>query len=842
MDNLITNNVIAFPKWCQTVGCDAAALRSSQHPASAADAGVNSSFTFTHNIVLLGNASTTFHHTTQVLGLNNMTFANNTYWNAGQQNTSALRFGPNQTPLTFAAWQTRGKDNGSIVADPMFLNASGLDFSHLHPASPALALGFTPIDTSNVGPRPLPASPTPSLAASPTATSTSTANGTASVRPSASPSVPSTHSPSVSAAAFSPSAVAATVSQPPAATSAASSKTAAASPSPLSTVSASASATVVASASPTANSSPANCSRSRTCAGHGTCTARNDVAPCVCDVGYTDAGCSRCSVGFIPGGTAGYCTVAASDQAADVAVAATLRLAVNLNVTGATGSATRAAFAANLLTDLTACLRVDATRVNVTALQASDVYVDVMVALLPPSTAGGSPVILSAPTLATRLAGLVADRASALYAADRAVSRLIDVNAAPLSFVAYVPAPAALAHSVQLSAALALSWSVRDGTLTARLSYAGSNGPAWFVFGLTAQPGSMVASDVVVFEPGRAAAGSDTDGVNQYVITGQSAAGLVAVPLASQQLYAVSVTRGADSAVTVQLSRSRAAGSYVGAQAIPASGSVAVVFAVGPAGQGLLAGPPSIADAGSGMLDLSRGAFSPTGSTADNFSLNVRCRGTWRDHVLCVGRAGAGWRAGSAVCEALEGSQHRQLVHVACDTPHAAGHGDLSVTMWPCIGCSASGADSRTALLRGSSRAGVDRGAAGPPATLLRRGLEAVARAGGWHYSVVETPRNRVVRRPSSHRLCDPLSCGCGCVSWPPSRRGPFGAARRLRRPAGCGRRQRAVEKAVTTTAEAQRSAKDGCRPRVENGSSPVTFLHPCPRVEGCRSWPGCLW
>jgi hypothetical protein len=216
------------------------------------------------------------------------------------------------------------------------------------------------------------------------------------------------------------------------------------------------------------------------------------------------------------------------------------------------------------------------------------------------------------------------------------VSRLIDANAAPLSFFTYVPALVALAHSVQLSAALALSWSVVDGTLTARLSYAGSNGPTWFLFGLTTPAGSIAGSDVVVFEPGRAAAGSDNDGVNQYVIAGQSAAGLVAVPLASQQLYAVSVSRGAGGVATVQLSRSRAAGSYAGAQAIPASGPVAVVFAVGPAGQGLLAGPPSLTDAGSGLLDLSTGAFTAASSTAGSVSRSTLVVGAHGVIMFCA--------------------------------------------------------------------------------------------------------------------------------------------------------------------------------------------------------------
>ena len=47
--------------------------------------------------------------------------------------------------------QKYGMDHGSIAADPLFIDADNYDFT-LDPASPALALGFVPIDISDVGP------------------------------------------------------------------------------------------------------------------------------------------------------------------------------------------------------------------------------------------------------------------------------------------------------------------------------------------------------------------------------------------------------------------------------------------------------------------------------------------------------------------------------------------------------------------------------------------------------------------------------------------------------------------------------------------------------------------
>ncbi|MFC1739715.1 right-handed parallel beta-helix repeat-containing protein [Planctomycetota bacterium] len=51
---------------------------------------------------------------------------------------------------TFEDWQKRGFDTHSIVADPLFTDPENDDYS-LRPESPALKLGFKPIDLSRVG-------------------------------------------------------------------------------------------------------------------------------------------------------------------------------------------------------------------------------------------------------------------------------------------------------------------------------------------------------------------------------------------------------------------------------------------------------------------------------------------------------------------------------------------------------------------------------------------------------------------------------------------------------------------------------------------------------------------
>lgn len=105
------------------------------------------------NIVLLNNANSTLFFTTMAEGFKNMSLDSNVYWSTAVP-PGSLQFPPTQGPVNWATWQAEGKDGHSLLADPQFVDADGFDFSHLQPSSPALALGFQPIDTSNVGPRP----------------------------------------------------------------------------------------------------------------------------------------------------------------------------------------------------------------------------------------------------------------------------------------------------------------------------------------------------------------------------------------------------------------------------------------------------------------------------------------------------------------------------------------------------------------------------------------------------------------------------------------------------------------------------------------------------------------
>jgi hypothetical protein len=66
----------------------------------------------------------------------------NIYWSTAGE--------PKFMELDFETWQTKANDVGSIVADPLFVDAANGDFQ-LQPDSPALKLGFQPIDLSRTG-------------------------------------------------------------------------------------------------------------------------------------------------------------------------------------------------------------------------------------------------------------------------------------------------------------------------------------------------------------------------------------------------------------------------------------------------------------------------------------------------------------------------------------------------------------------------------------------------------------------------------------------------------------------------------------------------------------------
>jgi len=123
-ENMVRNNIFAFSKGGQIIRS-----REEDHI----------SFTFERNIVYFNNG--------QLLGSNwgngNYRMDYNDYWDTSNQEITFAG-------MSFEEWQAKGRDVHSIIADPLFVNAEQFDF-RLKPESPAIKLGFKPIDMSENG-------------------------------------------------------------------------------------------------------------------------------------------------------------------------------------------------------------------------------------------------------------------------------------------------------------------------------------------------------------------------------------------------------------------------------------------------------------------------------------------------------------------------------------------------------------------------------------------------------------------------------------------------------------------------------------------------------------------
>jgi hypothetical protein len=127
-ENTVRNNIFAF-------GRDIQLQRSRKEP--------HLSFTFERNIVYWSQG--------QLLGglwddFDKYAMDRNCYWAAPPAEA------PKFAGMDFKQWQAKGQDKSSVTADPLFVDPSKADF-RLRKDSPALKLGFEPIDTSTVGPR-----------------------------------------------------------------------------------------------------------------------------------------------------------------------------------------------------------------------------------------------------------------------------------------------------------------------------------------------------------------------------------------------------------------------------------------------------------------------------------------------------------------------------------------------------------------------------------------------------------------------------------------------------------------------------------------------------------------
>jgi parallel beta-helix repeat protein len=130
-ENVIRNNIFALNRENQL-------MRSREED--------HVSFFFTNNIVYFDSGN--------LLG----SYWSNNHYVIDQNIYLDTRLRSDQEQMKFAGatltdWRKRGHDIHSVLADPEFTNPTAFDF-HLKPSSPALKLGFKPIDWASVGVRP----------------------------------------------------------------------------------------------------------------------------------------------------------------------------------------------------------------------------------------------------------------------------------------------------------------------------------------------------------------------------------------------------------------------------------------------------------------------------------------------------------------------------------------------------------------------------------------------------------------------------------------------------------------------------------------------------------------
>jgi len=157
-ENTVRNNIFAF------AGNGLISItRGPEHDTRYAHCGPNSrcSFTLERNILIADGCPLLFKYVATDGGLEDRPFRSdmNLGWDVSGKTPlwAGAGFRPHgggfEKTYDLEAWRALGNDLFAEIADPLCADLAGRDFT-LAPESPAFALGFRPIDTRDVGPRP----------------------------------------------------------------------------------------------------------------------------------------------------------------------------------------------------------------------------------------------------------------------------------------------------------------------------------------------------------------------------------------------------------------------------------------------------------------------------------------------------------------------------------------------------------------------------------------------------------------------------------------------------------------------------------------------------------------
>ena len=148
-NNTASNNVIAFASQEHNA---AGYFRSCNSGGNPTYPNISHGFTYERNLHYISSrdnssAAEQQQQLTVDRDYRDTSFDWNVYFAASNASTAPLVF-PNHT--AFAQWQAQGQDEHASLADPRFANPGSGDFDLL-PGSPALAMGFEPIDLLSPG-------------------------------------------------------------------------------------------------------------------------------------------------------------------------------------------------------------------------------------------------------------------------------------------------------------------------------------------------------------------------------------------------------------------------------------------------------------------------------------------------------------------------------------------------------------------------------------------------------------------------------------------------------------------------------------------------------------------
>jgi len=144
----IHNNILAFGGWGYASAVETNVGNSGFGTLCGGNIGTPDGAIVTNNIIITSNPSIFSGCWDNGPGVK-FSFDKNVWWSTNNSLVDLSVWGGNP-PKSFTSWKSQGQDLNSIESDPLLIDPQHDDFD-LSPESPALKLGFKPINVSDTG-------------------------------------------------------------------------------------------------------------------------------------------------------------------------------------------------------------------------------------------------------------------------------------------------------------------------------------------------------------------------------------------------------------------------------------------------------------------------------------------------------------------------------------------------------------------------------------------------------------------------------------------------------------------------------------------------------------------